>query len=229
MERESAGNSDSTSEGNYSAPRNPHRRSPESYDNIESWDAANYGPDVKKFYMRRRAEGEAGMEAGGEAGSVRDGGLRAGGVLPPELSKQFSQCALTARAICTGPLANLELPTVEQRPSQPPSAIERINTPPELMHAQWLAHIMMAAGVEMQQYHTEPKLMRVGDDNLCAISLGQEDEEFTDTLRMAIALTSSVALLRTVRLRTIVVYLTESEFDPSELLIHPFSRTVREA
>eukprot|EP00873_Tetraselmis_striata_P018701 jgi/Tetstr1/438965/TSEL_027458.t1 len=68
-------------------------------------------------------------------------------------------------------------------------------------------------------------LLRVGDDNLCAISLGQEDEEFADTLRLAVALTSHVALLRAIRLRTIVVYLV----DPSDLLIHPFSQTVREA
>eukprot|EP00873_Tetraselmis_striata_P036102 jgi/Tetstr1/456366/TSEL_043101.t1 len=71
--------------------------------------------------------------------------------------------------------------------------------------------------------------MRVGDDNLCAISLGKEDEEFADTLRQAVALTSPVALLRAIRLRTIVIYLRESEFDPSELLIHPFSQTIREA
>eukprot|EP00873_Tetraselmis_striata_P029406 jgi/Tetstr1/449670/TSEL_036738.t1 len=31
------------------------------------------------------------------------------------------------------------------------------------------------------------------------------------------------------KLRWIVIYLTESEFDPSELLIHPFSQTIREA
>eukprot|EP00873_Tetraselmis_striata_P019680 jgi/Tetstr1/439944/TSEL_003010.t1 len=55
---------------------------------------------------------------------------------------------------------------------------------------------MMAAGVEMQQHHTEPTLLRVGDDNLCAISLGKEDEEFADTLRLAVDLTSSVAHLR---------------------------------
>eukprot|EP00873_Tetraselmis_striata_P014267 jgi/Tetstr1/434531/TSEL_023622.t1 len=81
------------------------------------------------------------------------------------------------------------------------------------------------------QYRTEPKRLRVGDDSLCAIySLGKENEEFADTLRMAVTLTSSVALLRDVRLRTsIVLYLTESDFDPSELLIHPFSQTVREA
>eukprot|EP00873_Tetraselmis_striata_P007550 jgi/Tetstr1/427814/TSEL_001786.t1 len=34
---------------------------------------------------------------------------------------------------------------------------------------------------------------------------------------------------RYARLRTIVISLTESEFDPSELLVHPFSQTVREA
>eukprot|EP00873_Tetraselmis_striata_P009607 jgi/Tetstr1/429871/TSEL_019736.t1 len=72
-------------------------------------------------------------------------------------------------------------------------------------------------------------MLRVGDENLCAISLGKEDEEFADTLRMAVALTSPVALLRAVRLRTIGICLTESQFDPSELLIHPFSQTVREA
>eukprot|EP00873_Tetraselmis_striata_P003863 jgi/Tetstr1/424127/TSEL_014736.t1 len=85
---------------------------------------------------------------------------------------------------------------------------------------------MMAAGVEMQQHHTEPTLLRVGDDNLCDISLGKEDEEFADTLRMAVALTSPAALLRAVPLRTIVIYLTESEFDHSELLVHPFSQTL---
>eukprot|EP00873_Tetraselmis_striata_P019989 jgi/Tetstr1/440253/TSEL_028604.t1 len=85
------------------------------------------------------------------------------------------------------------------------------------------------AGVEMHHYHTEPTLLRVGDNNLCAISLCKEDEEFADTLRLALALTSPVALLRAIRLRWIVIYLTESEFDPSELLIHPFSQTIREA
>eukprot|EP00873_Tetraselmis_striata_P027258 jgi/Tetstr1/447522/TSEL_034902.t1 len=51
----------------------------------------------------------------------------------------------------------------------------------------------------------------------------------TDILRLAVALTSPVALLRAIRLRTIVIYLTESEFDPSELHIHPFTQTIREA
>eukprot|EP00873_Tetraselmis_striata_P037422 jgi/Tetstr1/457686/TSEL_044233.t1 len=144
------------------------------------------------------------------------------------MSKQFFRCALTAKAICTGPLAKLELPTVEQLAEAIAATIrQRINTPPELQHAQWLTDTMMAAGVEMPQHHTEPTLLRVGDDNLyCAISLGKEDEEFADTLRMAVSLTSHVALLRAIRLRTIVIYLTESEFDPSELLVHPFSHTV---
>eukprot|EP00873_Tetraselmis_striata_P034293 jgi/Tetstr1/454557/TSEL_041453.t1 len=106
---------------------------------------------------------------------------------------------------------------------------QRINTPPELQHAQWLTDTMTAAGVEMHHHNTEPTLLRVGDDNRCAISLGQDDEEFADTLRLAVALTSHVALLRAIRLRTIVIYLTKSEFDPSELLIHPFSQTIREA
>eukprot|EP00873_Tetraselmis_striata_P044134 jgi/Tetstr1/464398/TSEL_009191.t1 len=106
---------------------------------------------------------------------------------------------------------------------------QRTNTPPELQHAQWLMGTMTAAGVEMYLQHTEPTLLRVGDDNLCAISLGKEDEEFADTLRLAVALTSPVALLRAIRLHTIVIYLTESEFDPSELLIHPFSHTIWEA
>eukprot|EP00873_Tetraselmis_striata_P038968 jgi/Tetstr1/459232/TSEL_000042.t1 len=152
------------------------------------------------------------------------------GVLSPALSKQFFRCALTAKAICTGPLANLELPTVEQLAEAIATAIsQRTNTPPELHHAQWLTDTMTAAGVEMHHHHTEPTLLRVGDDNLCAISLGKEDEEFADTLRLAVALTSPVALLWAIRLRTIVIYLTESEFDPSELLIHPFSQTIREA
>eukprot|EP00873_Tetraselmis_striata_P046494 jgi/Tetstr1/466758/TSEL_011228.t1 len=151
------------------------------------------------------------------------------GVMPPALSKQFFRCALTAKAICTGPLANLELPTVEQLAEAIEATIsQRINTPPELQHAQWLTDTMMAAGVERQQHHTEPTLLRVGDDNLCAISLGKEDEEFADTLRLAVALTSPIALLRAVRPRIIVMYLRESEFDPSELLVHPFSQTVRD-
>eukprot|EP00873_Tetraselmis_striata_P012926 jgi/Tetstr1/433190/TSEL_002373.t1 len=55
------------------------------------------------------------------------------------------------------------------------------------------------------------------------------DEEFADTLRLAMALTTPVALLRAVHLRTIVIYHTEPELDFSELLIHPFSQMVREA
>eukprot|EP00873_Tetraselmis_striata_P035653 jgi/Tetstr1/455917/TSEL_042698.t1 len=131
------------------------------------------------------------------------------GVLPPALFKQFFRCALTARAICTGPLANLELPAVEQLAEAiAATTSQRINTPPELQHAQWLTDTMRAAGVEMYLHHTEPTLLRMGDDNLCAISLGKEDEEFADTLRLAVALTSPVALLRAIRLRTIVIYLT---------------------
>eukprot|EP00873_Tetraselmis_striata_P028622 jgi/Tetstr1/448886/TSEL_036112.t1 len=154
------------------------------------------------------------------------------GVLPPALSKQFFRCAMTARAICTGPLADLELPTVEQLAEAIAATIsQRTITPPELQHAhaQWLTDTMTAAGVEIYLHHTEPTLLRVGDDSLCAISLGKEDEEFADTLRLAVALISHVALLRAIRLRTIVIYLTESEIDPSELLIHPFSLTIREA
>eukprot|EP00873_Tetraselmis_striata_P022391 jgi/Tetstr1/442655/TSEL_030749.t1 len=160
------------------------------------------------------------------------------GVLPPTLSKRLFQCALTAKAICTGPLATLELPTVGQLAEVIAATIsQRINTPPELQHAQWLTDTsMLDIGVEMQQYHTKPTLLRVGDDNLRTISLGKEDEEFADTLRLAVALFSPVALLRVartlgsnVRLRTIIIYLTESEFEPSELLVHPFSQKVREA
>eukprot|EP00873_Tetraselmis_striata_P024184 jgi/Tetstr1/444448/TSEL_032331.t1 len=151
-------------------------------------------------------------------------------VLPPTLSKQFFRCAPTVEAICTGPLANLELPTVEQLAEAITATIsQRINTPPELQHAQWLTDTMTSAGIEMQHHHTEPTLLRMGDDNLCAIPLVQEDEEFADTMRVAVGLTSPDAVLRAIRLRTIVVYITESEFDPSELLIHPFSQTVREA
>eukprot|EP00873_Tetraselmis_striata_P045160 jgi/Tetstr1/465424/TSEL_010108.t1 len=144
---------------------------------------------------------------------------------------QFFRCALPAKAIRTGPLANLELPTVEQLAEAIAATIShRINTPPELQHAQLLTDTMTAAGVEMYHHHTELTLLRVGDDNLCAISLGQEDDEFADTMRLAVALTSHVALLLwAIRLRTIVIYLTESKFDPSELLIHPFSQTIREA
>eukprot|EP00873_Tetraselmis_striata_P013893 jgi/Tetstr1/434157/TSEL_002481.t1 len=128
------------------------------------------------------------------------------GVLPPALFKQFFRCAPTAKAISTGHLANLELPTVEQLAEAIAATIsQRINTPPKLQHAQWLTDTVTAAGDEMNHHHTEATLLRVGDDNLCAISLGQEDED------------------------TIVIYLTESEFDPSELLIHPFSQTIREA
>eukprot|EP00873_Tetraselmis_striata_P004359 jgi/Tetstr1/424623/TSEL_015145.t1 len=123
------------------------------------------------------------------------------------------------------------MPTVEHLAKAIATTIsQRINTPPELHHAQWQTDTMMAASIKMRQYHTEPKMRRVGDDNLCAISLGKEDKEFADTLlRHAMALTSPVALRRAVCLRTIVIYLTECEFDPSELLIHPFSKTVREA
>eukprot|EP00873_Tetraselmis_striata_P008287 jgi/Tetstr1/428551/TSEL_018545.t1 len=124
----------------------------------------------------------------------------------------------------------MELPTVERLAEAIAATIsQRINTPPELQHVQWLTDTMIVPGVEMYHHHTEPTLMRVGGDNICAISLGQEDEEFADTLRLAVVLTSTVALLRAIRLRTIVIYLTESEFDPSELLIHPFSQAIREA
>eukprot|EP00873_Tetraselmis_striata_P002184 jgi/Tetstr1/422448/TSEL_013286.t1 len=131
---------------------------------------------------------------------------------------------------CRDVVPNLELPTVEQLAKAFAATIsQRINIPPELQYAQWLTGTMMAAGVEMQQYHTEPKLLRLGDDNLCAISLGKEAEEFADTLRLVVALSSLVALLRAVLpLRTIVIYLTESELNPSEQLIHPFSQTRRE-
>eukprot|EP00873_Tetraselmis_striata_P000661 jgi/Tetstr1/420925/TSEL_011986.t1 len=87
---------------------------------------------------------------------------------------------------------------------------------------------MTAVGIDMKQHHTDSTLLRVRDDNLCAISLGKAKKEFAATLRLAVALTSPIALLRAVRLRTIGIYLTESEFDPLELHVHPFSQTVRE-
>eukprot|EP00873_Tetraselmis_striata_P033514 jgi/Tetstr1/453778/TSEL_040730.t1 len=46
---------------------------------------------------------------------------------------------------------------------------------------------------------------------LALLEVCETNEEFADTLRLAVALTSAVALLRTIRLRTIVIYLTESE------------------
>eukprot|EP00873_Tetraselmis_striata_P009237 jgi/Tetstr1/429501/TSEL_019406.t1 len=145
-------------------------------------------------------------------------------------SQEHQDAGAGTRAICTGPLANLELPTVEQLAEAIAATIShRTNTAPELQHAQWLTDTMIVAGVEMHLHHTETTLLRVGDDNLCAISLGKEDEEFVDTMRLAVALSSHVALLRAIRLRTIVIYLTESEFDPSEMFIHPFSQTIREA
>eukprot|EP00873_Tetraselmis_striata_P002698 jgi/Tetstr1/422962/TSEL_013740.t1 len=102
-----------------------------------------------------------------------------------------------------GHLANLELPTVEQLAKAIAATIsQRINTPPELQHGSTIS---------------------------APSSLGKEDEESAENLRLAVALTSSVALLRAVRLRTIVIYLTESGFDPSELLVHPFTQTVKEA
>eukprot|EP00873_Tetraselmis_striata_P025152 jgi/Tetstr1/445416/TSEL_033199.t1 len=57
------------------------------------------------------------------------------------------------------------------------------------------------------------------------------DEHLFSRRGLTVALTAPIALLRAIRLCTIrfVVYLTESEFDPSELLIHPFSQTIREA
>eukprot|EP00873_Tetraselmis_striata_P016555 jgi/Tetstr1/436819/TSEL_025597.t1 len=92
------------------------------------------------------------------------------------------RCALTAKAICTGPLANPELPTVEQLAEAIAATIsQRINTPPELQHTQWLTDTMTTAGVEMYHQHTEPTLPHVGDDNFGAISLVKEDEEFADT------------------------------------------------
>eukprot|EP00873_Tetraselmis_striata_P038226 jgi/Tetstr1/458490/TSEL_044896.t1 len=58
------------------------------------------------------------------------------GLLPPALSKQFFRCALMAKAICIGPLANLELPTVEQLAEAiAATTSQRTNTPPELQHA----------------------------------------------------------------------------------------------
>eukprot|EP00873_Tetraselmis_striata_P037646 jgi/Tetstr1/457910/TSEL_044428.t1 len=55
---------------------------------------------------------------------------------PRALSKQFFRCALTAIAICIGPLANLELPKVEQLAEAIAATIsQRTNTPPELQHA----------------------------------------------------------------------------------------------
>eukprot|EP00873_Tetraselmis_striata_P041182 jgi/Tetstr1/461446/TSEL_006555.t1 len=97
------------------------------------------------------------------------------------MSKQF----FPMRASCTGPLANLELPTVEQLAKAIPATInQRINTTPELQHAQWLTDTMMADGVEMQQNHTETKLLRRGDDNLCAISSAKRTRIQSLTLQL---------------------------------------------
>eukprot|EP00873_Tetraselmis_striata_P041429 jgi/Tetstr1/461693/TSEL_006793.t1 len=97
-----------------------------------------------------------------------------------ELHTSTTSSGRYTRAICTGPLANLELPTVEQLAETIATTIsKRTNTPPELQHAQWLTDTMTAAGVEMYLHHSEPTLLRVGDDNLCAISLGKEDKDQT--------------------------------------------------
>eukprot|EP00873_Tetraselmis_striata_P014853 jgi/Tetstr1/435117/TSEL_024085.t1 len=151
------------------------------------------------------------------------------GVYCPQNRPGIFRCALTARATCNGPLADLDMLTVEHLIEAIAATINHcINTPPELLQASWLTDTMKAANVDMKQHHTEPKVHE-GDDNLCAISLGKEDEEFAATMRLAVALTSPVALLRVVRVRTIVIYLNESEFSPSELHMHPFSHTPGEA
>lgn len=54
--------------------RPAHRRSSESYDSIDSWDAVKCGPYEKKYFMQRRAGREATMEAGGEAFNIGEGG-----------------------------------------------------------------------------------------------------------------------------------------------------------
>eukprot|EP00873_Tetraselmis_striata_P017111 jgi/Tetstr1/437375/TSEL_026059.t1 len=78
-------------------------------------------------------------------------------------------------------MANLELPTVEQLAEAIAATIsQRIDTPLELQHAQWLTDTMTAAGVEMHHHNTEPTLL-------------------------------------------------PSSTPRSELLIHPFSQTIREA
>eukprot|EP00873_Tetraselmis_striata_P014735 jgi/Tetstr1/434999/TSEL_002598.t1 len=77
----------------------------------------------------------------------------------------------------------MELPTVEQLAEAIAATIsQRINTPPELQHAQWLTDTMTAAGVEMYHHHTEPILLRVGDSNLSSAATAMpgahaDDEE----------------------------------------------------
>eukprot|EP00873_Tetraselmis_striata_P036631 jgi/Tetstr1/456895/TSEL_043565.t1 len=148
-------------------------------------------------------------------------------MLPPALTKQLFKRAPTAREICTAPLlADLKLPMAEQLAEAIATTISQRITPlPELLQAQCLRDTTTAAGVDVAQHHTEPKLLRVKANNLCATSLGKEDEEFAATLRLAVALTSPLALLRAVRVRTIIINLTDSEFAPSELHAHPVSQT----
>jgi len=74
-----------------------------------------------------------------------------------------------SRAICTAPLADLELVveqiavTISQRINPPPPP------PPELLQAQRLTDTMTVVGVGMAHHYTELKLLRVGADSLCAI------------------------------------------------------------
>lgn len=85
-------------------------------------------------------------------------------MLPLELAEQSLPCARTARAICTAPLADLELPTFELLAEAIAATMgKRINAPLDLLRANMrLTYTMTVANVNLKQHCTEPKLLRVG-------------------------------------------------------------------
>eukprot|EP00873_Tetraselmis_striata_P011078 jgi/Tetstr1/431342/TSEL_021033.t1 len=125
-----------------------------------------------------------------------------------------------------------ELPTVEQLAEAVAATIsQRINTAPELQHAQWLTDTMTAASVEMHvpPPHRADTVAHGRRQTYAPSPSAKKTRNSRTPCAWQWPSPSLVALLRAIRLRTIVIYLTESEFDPSELLIHPFSQTIREA
>lgn len=113
-----------------------------------------------------------------------------GGVLQPEVAKQFFKNALTTRAICIGPLAKLSLLYVAMLADAIAATAlsQRVNGRAEIAHAASVDAQHPPGGRESdgrlgrRASHTAG---RRGAEQLSAMLLGKKDDEFTDTLRLA--------------------------------------------
>lgn len=143
--------------------------------------------------------------------------------LPPDLAKQFFRYALTARAICTGALAHLALRDVTMLADAIAASLsQRINGRPRSQTQSGRHATFRRQAPDKAPTTRKPRMYPVGagQAQLSSMTLGKEDDVFADTLRLALSLNSPFALLCSLRLRTVTLYMTPAPDDSSTLEAH---------